>query len=229
MTKSSLHGSKKLKKRTGFSLIVVLIISLIGLALVGATLQFTVSAGGSGRVANASGTRYTLLQAAVEEGKGVLMSAMDNVDPIPRHPNADANPEPPISELGGLLIDTDLGGPALGVVRRETLSPSALHRAGIWDTSGEGGVLTVSIYDMQYDPDVIDVPSMPAEDFSILPPSIMLDPASWRKDGDTILADEEDEVGVGLLNTGVYLIRAELLVGGRRTILDTAVFQSNNM
>jgi hypothetical protein len=53
----STRDTKKLKKRAGFSLIIALIISLIGLAVVGATLQIIVTAGGSGRVANASGAR----------------------------------------------------------------------------------------------------------------------------------------------------------------------------
>jgi hypothetical protein len=57
----------------------------------------------------------------------------------------------------------------------------------------------------------------------------MLKPALWHKDGDTLQAEEDDEAGRGTMNTGVYLLRAELSVGDRKTILESAVLQANNM
>jgi hypothetical protein len=209
-------------------LIIVMVISLVGVAILGVALQFSMSGGGSGRVANASGKRYNLLQEAVEEGKAKLMEKMDNISPIPRHANADDDDEPLIGELSRLLVNTDLDGPEFGVVKEEGIPSSELGRLGILDSTGEGGVLRVSIYDMQYEPTIVAA-SMSAEDLRMLPPSIMLDPARWREDGDTKLADERDKAGAALLNTGAYLIRAELRIGHRVSVLDSAVLQSNNM
>jgi hypothetical protein len=220
---------KKPKKRAGFSLIVVLIISLVGLAILGATLQFTVSAGGAGRVAGASGAKYNLLQEAVEEGKAALMEIMDNTKPIPRHANADEDDEPPIDDLSDLLVSADLGGPARGVVKNQPISSSELGRLGIMDNTGGGGTLSVHIYDMQYTPTLIDDSSMPADEFEMLPPSIILDFVNWSAYPNLKQANEEITGPKGAANTGAYLIRATLSVGGRKTTLDTAVLQANNM
>jgi hypothetical protein len=218
---------KSSNKRGAFSLIIVLIISLIGLAIVGVTMQFAMSAGGSGRMANAANTKYNLLQHGIEEGRAKLREIMDNADPIPRRPNADSDPPADIESLSDLLINRPLlAGHPDGVVKSDVISHSALGRLGILDDAGGGGTLSVMIYDMQYDPLYTDGMS-PAEK-KRLPPAINLDPSIWRKDGDTILADEDDET-VSVLNTGVYLIRATLSVGGRDTILDSAVLQANNM
>ncbi|MDR1580908.1 MAG: hypothetical protein LBS35_11170 [Synergistaceae bacterium] len=215
---------KKRNKKAGFSLIVVLIISLVGLAIVGVTLQLTVNSGGSGRVAGASSARYNLLQEAVEEGRARLMEIMDNADSIPRYANAHAESgsEQPIDELSDLLIDVEFDSDLLpGVVRQ---GPIQLGRLGIMDTAGGVGQLTVSIYDMQYDTDLIDS-SLP---LGLLPPRVMLDNIVWRKDGDTLLAEQKDE-SFEVPNKGMYLIRGELSVGGRVTILDSAVLQANNV
>jgi hypothetical protein len=222
------RDTKKLKKRAGFSLIVVMIISFIGFAVVGATLQFMVNAGGSGRVTNASGARYNLLQEAAEVGKAWLKEKMDNTDPIPRHANADDEDEPPIDELSDLLINADMGGPASGVVKNDTISPSALGRLGIMDNTGGGGVLNVSIYDMQYAPELVDSGSMSASELRMLPPSIIFNREIWATPPKLDAVDEKSKGAKGDLNKGMYLIRATLSVGGRDTTLDTAVIQRNS-
>ncbi|MDR1132689.1 MAG: hypothetical protein LBL05_00920 [Synergistaceae bacterium] len=228
MEESSPRDLKKPKKRAGFSLIIVMVISMIGVAIVGAAIQFTAASGGAGRVTNTSGKRYNLLQEAVEEGKAKLMEKMDNINPIPRHAKADADDEPPIGDLGRLLVTTELDGPEPGVVKEQDISSSELRRLGILDAAGRGGKLKVSIYDMQYEPTIVAA-SISAEDLRMLPPSIIIDPARWRLDGDTKLADEKDKAGAALLNTGAYLVRAELRIGDRVSVLDSAVLQSNNM
>ncbi|MDR1650861.1 MAG: hypothetical protein LBR87_03660, partial [Synergistaceae bacterium] len=60
------------KRRRGFSLIVVLIVSLLGLAIVGATVQMTFLSSGAGRFAASGVDKYNFLQDAVEEGKAHL-------------------------------------------------------------------------------------------------------------------------------------------------------------
>ena len=229
------------RKRSGFSLIIVLIVSMIGLAIIGATLQFTVMSSGGGRIVAAGNTKYNFLQDAVEEGKAALKAAMDVSDPdfkVPRH-YSEEDVEKPLETIGNvdeLLIkykfDTAL---ANGVVFARSLSRSDLGKLGI---TGNGAVLDVKIYDMQYAASA-DV-TIPAGELKLLPPSMLLygsssgpppdpnldDPFKPKGDPKTPQATESVESGAG--NAGVYLIRASLLIDGQNspTILDTALIQS---
>ena len=70
-----------------------------------------------------------------------------------------------------------------------------------------------------------------------LPPAITLTgKAPWKKVGDIKdVTEDDDDTSSGSTNTGAYLVRAVLTVSDdrnptvvRESILDTAVFQSNN-
>lgn len=225
------------KKHAGFSLVVVLIISLIGLAVVGLALQFAVTSSGSARTAAANAVKYNMLQHGVEEGKAKLKEKMTPAVPedAPRFADYDlkdtANPNYWITSLDQLLIDCDLdddAGTRNGIVRAENLTPSELGRLGIFGNTGSGGVFTVAIYDMQYEPGRIIPSSMTETEYGKLPPSIPIKSAGRRPSspGDTdhnaeaFTADPDD--------AGMYLVRATLVIDDEESILDTAVLQANN-
>jgi hypothetical protein len=224
-------NSDKIGKKRGFSLIFVLILSVVAFSIVGGIFQFVVNSGGAGRIASSSDGRYNLLQDSAELGKAALKKMMDNTDPPPRFSDYDkyegATPPSGITSADQLLINVDLYGHGKGVIARRNLSSFELGRRGI---VGPGGVLEVKIYDMQYKDKYISATISDAERIK-LPPAIVLkgvDP--WKLIGDIKNVEEYDNSasGEGSTNTGAYLVRSVLTVGGRESILDTAVFQSNN-
>jgi hypothetical protein len=218
------ENSKKTGKRRGFSLIVVLILSIAALAIIGGVLQFAMGSGGLGRVASSSVGRYNMLQDSAELGRAELKRMMNNTNPPPRFENVD-NETFRISAADDLLINVNPSGLGKGIISRSNMSASALGRRGILGTSG---VLEVRIYDMQYEGGIVN-PSISDEERMKLPPSLpILTPDLWKQIGDIKDVEEEDDPGGAPPNTGAYLVRAVLTVGSHESILDTAVFQSNN-
>jgi hypothetical protein len=222
----------RLRKR-GFSLMAVLIISVLGLAIVGATLQIVVSSSGAGRASSAASVKYNLLQNAVEEGKSALRSSMDNLDPPLRYENYASTPTPVLHSADDLLVNKDFGTGAKGIAKTTNLSKFDLGRLGI---TGNGGTLTVAIYDMQYPPNKIDPSLTDLEIINRIPPSIELTAASNWHVGESYQSHKErkDDNSAFVENNGVYLVRAELTLFNKNrppevTVLDTAVIQSNNM
>ena len=161
-------------KRAGFSLIIVLIISLVGFAIVGVTLQLTVLSSGSGRVVSAAHTKYNILQDAVEEGKAALKEAMVGVDfPLTYDDTGEK-----ITSADMLLVDYDFDeNEPKGVVYNRGLNRGDLGRLGI---AGNGGSLKVAVYDMQYDPKKIPKEVGDGED-EISPGELNMLPPSDRK------------------------------------------------
>jgi len=204
-------------KRGGFSLIVVLIVAMVGLAVMGATMQLLGYSSGSGRVTTSGNDKYNILQSGVEEAKAEIKRRMDNHNPPPKYTDkpgiSDATE---IDDIGVLLIQNGNVVAGRAYEKREL--------------SG-GGLLDVSIYDMQYDPELVPVDAMTKEALMRIPPSIALsgeDP--WRKRGSTLAPEEENYTayGSGSTNTGVYLIRSTLREGNEETVLDATLLQSNN-
>jgi hypothetical protein len=223
------------RQRSGFSLIVVLIISLIGLAVMGATMQFAVSSGGSVRVNSALAVKYNLLQGAVEEGRALLMESMDNEsDPHKYTDNGIAAKGADITSVDMLLL-TDSPDPGkysgvtfpLGHAITRPMNRHDLARMGIF---GESGVLTVRIYDMRYEPTLIKISD--EEELQLLPPSMLnLGEEIFNKSVTTLSPEKlNDGGGGGDSDDGAYLIRAELSVNGilRPWRLETSIIQANN-
>jgi len=239
-------GILRYRRRSGFSLIIVLIISLVGLAIVGITLQLTVLSAGSGRVASASNMKYNLLQDAVEEGKAALKKEVgEKEDDVPRYSGSGE-----IKNVEELLIDLSFN-PALadGVVLERNFNRSQLGKLGI-DPASTGGNLTVGIYYMGgFDVD----PTISSADLKMLPPKIEL---LGQAGGESVLVppgeggkldgggggeqpDPGETGGSGgggnasTDDAGVYLIRASLVIhkpnpkDDERSTLDTAVIQMN--
>ena len=218
-------GIQRNSKKSGFSLILVLIISMISLAIVGATLEVTVLSAGSGRVVSSSNSRYNFLQGAVEEGKAELKKAMYHAPEPIRYVGYDPGSDPVISNADDLLLDHDFS-PALGkgVVVNRNITRNELGKLGIGGNSG--GNIVVKIFDMQYPGDSVDAAAIHPAELKKLPPSMLLygsGETSWP-------VSVDPDAGGGLSgtanNAGVYLIRASLTIGDRETVLDTSLIQS---
>jgi type II secretory pathway pseudopilin PulG len=217
-------GMKKSARRRGFSLLAVLIIAIIGMAIVGGVIQVTVASSSGSRTSAASSVKYNFLQHAVEEGKAAVKAAMDDDVTLLKYNSSMST----ITSADELLVDWDFGAGTNGIVKSKTLSKQELGRLGITGNSGE---LVVRIYDMQYDPGKIpEVGAEPGmispEQFSLLPPSTPL-PSNDDPYG-TAWAPDRKANHLTSDSTGVYLVRASLEVGGHETVLDSAIFHSNN-
>jgi hypothetical protein len=209
----------------------VLVVSLIGLAIVGAVLQLTVLSSGSGRVVSAGNEQYNLLQTAVERGRTALKRAMYTSYCPPRY----YAPGGIISEIDDLLINYygDYGendrwcGKGMPF-ESERLEGRDLGRLGI---AGTWADLTVKIYDLQYPTDdaVFRIPYENPDQVPLIPPSMMLFDQQFEE------AEAQDIIYSGVggdpeIQAGVYLIRASLVIDGRgdRPVkLDAAVIQAN--
>jgi hypothetical protein len=101
----------------------------------------------------------------------------------------------------------------------EDLDRARLRRYGI-DEDRAG--LYVKVYDMQYSPELAQ-----ASPNSGMPPSVRINTSAPQTMGPTPDVDDESFSTGSASNAGAYLIRATLEIGGRRTVLETAVIQSN--
>jgi type II secretory pathway pseudopilin PulG len=215
LKKTARNGN--LGRRRGFSLLIVLVIAIIGLAVVGVTVQMTTTSSGAGRMASATNVKYNFLQHAVEEGKAALKEKMDNEDDPPRFVGYDTTPT--ITAADELLIDEDFGiGEDPGIVKNTTLTKAQLGRLGI---AGDSGTLVVKIYDMGYDPKKVSPGS--DDELKKIPPSIIIAKDQWNNRG-----EEGEILSESSLNVGAYLVRASLRVGDSETVLDSAIMQANS-
>ena len=211
-------------KHRGFSLLVVLVVSMIALTLVGALLSVSVNAAGAGRANSARDAKYNILQGGVEHGKAELARLVRAAPQIPKYTDKYGGAEPAeITDLDTLLIEN-------GEVLTETLTKSKLGRMGI---AGDSATFKVRIYDMQYRPELVpDAASgkITPEAVESLPPAISmtgkksLSEASALEPSDGVNTDGSADDSVD--NAGVYLVRASLEIGRNNYSLDTAVIQS---
>ena len=231
---SSLKAAFRRKK--GFSLIAVMIISLINLAIMGVALQFAVSSSGGGRVNSAMAMKYNLLQSALEDGKALLKKSMDNDGPP--HSYLHNGIDTSSITRPDMLLLTDSPSPAdypgvdfpLGHAITKPMVKSDLKRIGIFGDSGE---LTVKIYDMQYKPESV---AENVEDLQSMPPSMPL-PTNYEdyKEVSGLEGRSGPKPQFRPNDRGVYLIRAALTVRDAAGTpihtwsRETAVIQYNNI
>ena len=241
---SSLKAAFRRKK--GFSLAVVMLISFVGLVIVGAILQFAVSSSGGGRVNIATAEKYNLLQSALEDGKARLKESMNNKELPPKYTDKyDGNVPENITSPETLLLPPQLDdGLELGEkIVMSWNNRAEMERIGIFGDSGE---LTVKIYDMQYDAAQVNITN--PEDLQLLPPAMPQLPLNVTENnasaGGLEMTKAPDSVsggsGGGTGNPdegdkgGVYLIRAALTVKDAAGTpihtwsLETSVIQYNN-
>jgi hypothetical protein len=162
-----------------------------------------------------SATEYNVLQDALEQGKSFLRYEMTKtgVD------DAFTAQATTVEKLDDLLIRKK-DGTVIGhvITSRDVRGP--LY----------SGVLNLKIYDMQYDPGIVDG-SITAEDKANLPPSAIL-PADGKSDCPNPDNPGESSLCPGgksgtAIKAGAYLIRATLDFGdGRQKSIETAVVQA---
>jgi type II secretory pathway pseudopilin PulG len=206
--------------RRGFSLIAVLVLSIIGMSLTAAMLHIATSSSGAGMVSSQKNARYNLLVDGAEMGKGKLKKLMDNDTAPPRYFTGKAEPTDAIKSPDDLLVKVNDYSVFIGrgVAVSEDLSRTELRRYGI---NADRASLCVRVYDMQYSPELVQ-----ASPDAAMPPSVRLNTTAPPQKGPVSSIEEGNGSGAAS-NAGAYLIRATLEIGGRRTVLETAVIQSN--
>jgi hypothetical protein len=216
-----------MRGKKGFSLLVILIIAMVGLAIAGAAFQITVAGSGNARVSSAKDAKYNLLQDGIERGKAAINKIMDNDADPPRYFTGESEPDVAITRVDQLLIKTDDASIPIkgGVVVVETLNRQRFGRLGIM---GDNARLKVKIYDMQYS--AKNVAGMSDEELKLIPPSMTVSANSGGTVVDGATSDPEDipaSVAAPAKNVGVYLIRASLEIGETETVMDSVVIQAN--
>jgi hypothetical protein len=191
-----------MRGRRGFSLIVVLLLSLIGLAVIGVAMNIVAVNTGAGITASTINRNYNLLVNEVEIARAWIIASLDNG-------------EIPEREGGVLSAKTITSADQLLVVGGElhrTLTPQEM---GLYGVGGGSGAVTVKVYDMQYYPEALsnELKDDSAE-INRLPPSLPLFVEQGPKDDQAQSAPVV--VGGGSLwaGGGVYLIRASLEING---------------
>jgi hypothetical protein len=204
--------------KSGFSLIAVLLIALVGMSLVGGMMYTLQSYAGKSSVVLSDTVLDNILEDGLERGRAALKARMMNEDPPPRW-----------TDKPGLGVDSDIDS-----VETLLLEDGTVYTA-TQNLFGKTANIKVEIFDMQYDPAPAKnaVKITDPEELKLIPHSLML--KGVVDDWD----DENPELpGGGPLtsdppvNGGAYLIRATLEVldsGNNREvkILEAAVVQTN--
>ena len=186
-----------MRGRRGFSLIIVLLVSLIGLAVVGAMMQIAMVNAGAGRTASTINRDYNLLVSEAEEARAWIIASLDN-GKVPRRADIGAA----ITSADNLLVWN---------ARRRDLSARDM---GLYGLGGNSGTVTVKVYDMRYDAD--DVSLTEPVEINRLPPALIMSVGDIpknevTKDENNLRDDSNsDDKKVPAAELGAYLIRASL-------------------
>ncbi|MDR1020020.1 MAG: hypothetical protein LBL73_04595 [Synergistaceae bacterium] len=189
--------------RRGFSLITVLVISVVALGAVGVMMQFMSVSAGAGRTSSTINRDYNLLASEVENARAWLVHEVRESAPPGR-----INTAVPITSADMLLVSED----------RRALSRRDLSLYGL---GGSAGTLTVKIYDMNYEPGYVQITDEAEQ--RQMPPSVRVYDIDGGDSGDGEPTGPDDLVGGGTggvsydltpSNGGTYLIRAYLEIDG---------------
>jgi hypothetical protein len=199
-----------MRKYNGFSLLVVLLLSVISMLLVGVTLDIMTSSSGAGRVSSRLGDTYNVLQSEIEKARSALKEEMSSRKDAIR---CGLSEKDTINSIQDLEVLKD-GAPFLRVDYNRKFM-------------GITGDVSVRIYDMQYLPDKV-APGVNAAD---LPPSVKLE----GKEAETGTS-EALEPGMSVSSkssptpsAGVYLIRAVVTFeNGITHKIDVSIIQNSN-
>jgi hypothetical protein len=197
-----------MKKYKGFSLLIVMILSVVAMTLIGTALHFAVSSFGVGRTAVRSSYAYNILQSEIEKARSALkMEMASRKDAI----------KSGASGSGSINSIDDLEVLKNGV---------PFWRADYTkNVAGMNGNVSVRIYDMQYS--MKDVASHAHS--ANLPPAVTLQ-VTAGSESEVMEPGMTDSVGGGsAVNAGVYLIRASIAFPNKITNkIDVAVIQNSN-
>lgn len=207
-----------MKHRAGFSLITVLIITIMSLAMMGSIIYVSATTAGSTRIDIAQADAFNIMQSGVEQAKAVLAAESRGV----MRPLACTYEEMTsytIESLDSLLIRRQEDGEAVGrVISDDEIS-----------IGGRKYSYTVSIYDMRYTGATIDAGD--ADSTLALKAEIpqLMAFTVYRADSNdpNVLAPNEGDVERE--GAGIYLIRAVLTPkdsSGAPRVVETAVVQA---
>jgi hypothetical protein len=212
---------KRIRRREGFSLIAVLIVSFCSMLMLGAVMGFNETFSGASRATRASDEAYNTLEREVERAKGALkMEMTSRPDRLRR-----ANPTGGINSLSDLRVK--LGGADFWKIEKNVKIGS------------RSGQLNVEIYDMLYDPALISS-AVTDEERAEFPPAVQELNTSTPASGIPGAPGNPVPGGVtpgsppgppGASSAGVYLIRASITwsdAGERDRRIDVAVAQNAN-
>ena len=209
----------KVRRRAGFSLVMVLIVFLIGVSITAGIMYMMTRHAGASRVGVVSEAGYNIMQDGLEQGKSTLKSRITSLgagDSLPRREGKSEDKK--IASAEDLLIYN-------GTVVNNVSVP-------IRELGGKSGKLTVKIYDLRYTSDDI-APALHADEAKLMkmPPAMLIG-------GGPAVMSEDNSVGIGdieqsgatteteSVNAGVYLIRSSLTIGGRTRYIESIVVQS---
>lgn len=211
-----------LRRRRGIALAYVLIMSVVGMTLLGVMMSYFGMSSGSTRATVAKDAGYNYAEDAIERAKAALKKEMHtkiNGTGWVLHWD---DSKSTITSADDLRVRTRSGDIFYN------LDPKEQEQVTI---NGQKCELSVRIYDMLYN--VAKVPKTPADAgmteaeydafLASLPPSVEINDVSGSGD------DYEGDLSKGGSRsdtTGAYLIRAILEVDGKRKIIETAVLQS---
>jgi hypothetical protein len=142
-------------KKKGFSLIIVLMVTLCAMLLLGGALGLQEVFAGASVRSVASDQAYNVLEHEIEKAKGKLKMEMISRKEALRR----AAPNGGISRLKDLLVVDGSGAVFLDMNSKVMVG-------------GRMSDMSVRIYDMQYDPNQISASAMPPEDVPLLPPAV---------------------------------------------------------
>lgn len=194
-----MDNDNKTHAHTGFSLIIVLVVALVGMALIGVAFYIYESSAGQTDTTLQRSLEYNALQEALEKGKNHLLTLVNRVDTVPRWSTADV----PIKNPQALRIPGGYGG-ALSYSKK---------------VGGENADIKIEIFDMLYD----------ASKVSLTDPATSVDlPASMRLVW-LVGGAEPSAAGAPSPTdyAGAYLIRATLTIGGQTKRMEVSVVQRN--
>ena len=197
-----------MRKHRGFSLLIVIILSLVAMAFVGAALNLAGNSSGAGRTSVRSNDSYNILQSEIERARAALKAEMSS--------RKDAI-KSGLPEKGAIDSPEDL----------EVLKDGAPFWRVDYSqkVGGAEGNVSVRIYDMRYSPDGVASAALAAE----LPPSVTLKSGGSEK-SEVLTPGTSDPGASGASSSaGVYLIRATIAFANKVTNkIEAAVIQNSN-
>jgi hypothetical protein len=199
-----------MRKNKGFSLLVVLILSIIAMFFAGVTLNITTNSAGSGRVSSRSGDTYNILQSEIERARSALKEEMfSRKDAI----KCGLSEKDTVNSIQDLEVLKD-GAPFWRVDYKRKFM-------------GQTGDVSVRIYDMQYFSENV----APGANRADMPPSVKLEgKESGPGTSEALEPGTSMSSGSGpALDAGIYLIRATAtFANGVTHKLDVSVIQNSN-
>lgn len=145
-------GQRTSAAHSGFSLIAVLVVAVIGMALIGITFYIYESSIGTASLSMQRSQEYNVLQDALERGKSRLVELCNNMDPVPRWNK-------------GLAAGTKITNPGSLIINDGVLTDSV-------KINGVTGQIQVEIFDAGYSEADVDTAALTGLD--LMPPSLSI-------------------------------------------------------